>query len=115
VVHHCADSHTNALMRFKLALTEIAPTIKPYHESKWAELIDSNEPNLYFSLQIIEATHHKWVLIIKNLSSIQLNNFYLHPEHKANQVLKNVLIMYAHHCNHHIAHIENAIAFKNKF
>ena len=79
VVHHCADSHMNSLIRFKLTLTEELPTIRPYLEAEWAKLIDSNESDLRYSLQIISAVHGKWVLILKNLSAEQFQRKYIHP------------------------------------
>ena len=115
VVHHCADSHMNAFIRFKLALTEENPTIKPYNEAFWAELIDGNSDNITSSLQIIEGVHTKWSLLLKNLTKKDLNKTYYHPENKTTYVLKEVLALYAWHCNHHFAHIEQAVQYKNAF
>ncbi len=115
VVHHCSDSHMNAFIRFKLALTEENPTIKPYKEALWAELIDGNENNISHSLQLLEGIHYKWCLLLKTLDESQYNRTYFHPESKQLYVLKEVVGLYAWHCNHHLAHIKQAILFQNKF
>lgn len=73
VVHHCADSHMNAFIRFKLALTEENPTIKPYNEAFWAELIDGNSDDITSSIQIIEGVHAKWGLFLKNFTKKDFN------------------------------------------
>ncbi len=67
VVHHCADSHMNSFIRFKLTLTEDTPTIKPYFEDRWAELIDSKNYRIYSSLQIIEGVHERWSILLRHL------------------------------------------------
>ncbi|MCC5929384.1 MAG: putative metal-dependent hydrolase [Cyclobacteriaceae bacterium] len=104
VVHHCADSHANSLMRFKLALTEDNPIIKPYEEAKWAELSDSSMP-IEPALQMIEGIHARWVVLLKSLSNHQFAQTYYHPEHKKSFRLDYTLALYAWHCNHHLAHI----------
>jgi len=105
VVHHCADSHMNALIRFKLALTEDQPTIKPYAEALWAELPDSIlsiEP----SLKIIEGVHKRWGELLKLLSQKELKRTLFHPEHKKTFALDEYIGNYAWHCTHHLAHIQ---------
>ena len=89
VVHHCADSHINSYMRFKLALTENVPTIKPYEESLWAELPDNNL-SPFVSLKLLDALHEKWVYIIKSLSEEDLNKSFIHPEHSEKISLKEI-------------------------
>ena len=89
VVHHCADSHINSYMRFKLALTENVPTIKPYEESLWAELPDNNL-SPFVSLKLLDALHEKWVYIIKSLSEEDLNKAFIHPEHSEKISLKEI-------------------------
>lgn len=104
VVHHVADSHMNAYIRFKLALTEDTPTIKPYLEARWAELADSKAP-VNLSLPIIEGVHKRWVIILRNMKSEDFEKKLFHPEHNKELILKNVAALYAWHCNHHLAHI----------
>ncbi|WP_379968593.1 YfiT family bacillithiol transferase [Epilithonimonas sp. UC225_85] len=107
VVHHCADSHINSYMRFKLALTENLPTIKPYEESLWAELPDS-KLSPFISLKLLEALHERWVFILKNLSDEDLNKEFIHPEQSEKISLKENILIYSWHCQHHLAHIKQA-------
>jgi len=104
VVHHCADSHMNSFIRFKLAITEDTPTIKPYFEDRWAELIDSVMP-IEPSLRIIEGIHERWVAILQSLSANDLKKGFNHPEQGRVIPLDEVIAMYAWHSNHHLAHI----------
>lgn len=115
VVHHCADSHCNSFIRFKLALTEEIPTIKPYEEAKWAELTDGLDDDISPSLKIIEGIHHRWVLLLKNFDAVQLSRQFLHPESKKTYRLDEVIGLYAWHCNHHLAHIQQALIHQNNF
>lgn len=112
VVHHCADSHMNSFIRFKLALTENSPTIKPYFEDRWAELTDSIDNNITDSLTLITALHSKWVVILKNLSSTDLKKEFIHPEHGKRISIEENIGIYAWHCNHHLAHIHLALKHK---
>jgi len=105
VVHHVADSHANAYVRFKLALTEDWPTIKPYNEAAWAELSDSRLP-VDVSLSLIAALHIRWVALAESLSGDDLARGYVHPE-GGRQNLAQVLALYAWHSHHHTAHITN--------
>lgn len=105
VVHHCADSHINSFTRFKLALTEDNPTIKPYLEAAWAELADSKNMPLAPSLQLLEGLHKRWVVLLKSLSESDLQRTFFHPESKAQVPLAENIGIYAWHCNHHLAHI----------
>ena len=107
VIHHCADSHINSYVRFKLALTEDLPTIKPYEESLWAELPDSKLPPLV-SLKLLEALHERWVFILKSLSDDDLNREFIHPEQSEKISLKENILIYSWHCQHHLAHIRQA-------
>ncbi len=104
LVHHIADSHMNAYIRFKLALTENNPTIKPYEEALWAELPDSKEP-IEYSLQIVDAVHHRWVRILKAMSVEDFQKTYHHPDQQSDVSLSNALGMYDWHSRHHLAHI----------
>jgi DinB superfamily len=115
VVHHCADSHINAFVRTKLALTEILPVIKPYNEAMWANLVDGTTDSISDSLLIIKGVHAKWSLLLKNLSTADLEREYYHPDNNKNYNLKNVIAIYSWHCNHHLAHIEQALFYKNQF
>ena len=81
VIHHVADSHINAYTRFKLALTEKIPTIKPYNEKAWATLPDSFT-DIQVSLDIITALHHRWLLVMENMSAEDWKKLYYHPEAK---------------------------------
>ena len=107
VIHHCADSHINSYVRFKLALTEDLPTIKPYEESLWAELPDS-KLSPFVSLKLLEALHERWVVILKNLSDEDLNKEFIHPEQSEKISLKENILIYSWHCQHHLAHIKQA-------
>lgn len=104
LVHHCSDSHMNAFMRFKLALTEEGPTIKPYEEGEWAKLADATLP-VESSLGIIQAIHMKWGVLLDSMKSEDFKKTYFHPEKKRSQKLEEVTLMYAWHSQHHLAHI----------
>ena len=114
VVHHCADSHMNALIRFKLALTEDQPTIKPYEEAKWALLPDM-ETDLQPSLMMLDGLHNRWAILLNSLSSDQLKLQYYHPEHQKHFDLQYTIYMYSWHCRHHLAHVHQAAAYEGKF
>ncbi len=115
VVHHCSDSHINALIRFKLALTEDTPTIKPYPEHLWAELIDSQNDNLNDSILILQGVHHKLVQILKNLKKEELKKEFIHPEYNRRYSLEENIGVYAWHCEHHLAHIQQALNAQGKY
>lgn len=108
VVHHCADSHMNSYMRFKLALTEETPTIKPYFEDRWAELADSRNLPVEASLKLLEGLHARWVYLIRQLTAQELERQFHHPESNAFIALKTNLGIYAWHCRHHLAHVQQA-------
>jgi uncharacterized damage-inducible protein DinB len=103
VVHHVADSHLNSLIRFKLALTEDWPTIKPYRQAAWAELADARLP-VEVSLSLITALHVRWVALLESLSEADFAKGYVHPE-GGRQNLTQVLALYDWHSRHHTAHI----------
>jgi hypothetical protein len=105
VVHHVPDSHLNAYGRFRLALTEPTPTIRPYHEDRWAELPDARDAPVEVSLALLEALHRRWVLLLRSLAPSDWERRYLHPEHGREWALDEVLAMYAWHGEHHTAHI----------
>ncbi|MNB81249.1 putative metal-dependent hydrolase YfiT [compost metagenome] len=103
VVHHVADSHMNAYVRFKLALTEDKPVIKPYDEAKWAELPDYALP-VEPSLLLIETLHQRWVTVLRELTPAELGKTFIHPESGVVSLGRNIGI-YAWHGKHHLAHI----------
>ena len=103
-VHHIADSHSNSLTRFKLALTEdTPPTIRPYYEDRWAELADSKLP-IDVSLKMIEGIHIRWSALLNSMSDDQFEREFVHPE-TGNWPLEGALALYAWHSQHHTAHI----------
>ena len=106
VVHHVADSHMNAYIRFKLALTEDNPAIKPYEEKKWAELNDVRKLPINISLTLLHALHLRWYEALKYVADDEWNNrTVFHPELKKTLRLWYLLGMYAWHGRHHVAHI----------
>ena len=105
VVHHVADSHMNAYIRVKLALTEDNPTIKPYAEADWAELIDTKVVPVNVSITLIHALHRRLVAILENMDDDAWRRTYFHPEHKREFPMWEVVAMYAWHSRHHTAHI----------
>ena len=96
VIHHCADSHINSFTRFKLALTEDKPIIKPYFEDKWAE-----------------GLHIRWIALLNSLTPEELERKFIHPEHGNEITLKENIGVYAWHCEHHLAHITELKKRKN--
>jgi hypothetical protein len=104
VVHHLADSHANSVIRFKLALTEDWPTIKPYDENAWAQLSDSKTLPIDCSLTFISAMHERWAALLESMSESDFERGYVHPE-RGRQNLATGLAIYAWHGRHHVAHI----------
>lgn len=109
IVHHCADSHMMAFIRFKLALTEDTPTIVPYNEGLWAELKDYNLP-ISTSLNLISNIHERWSEILEKMDHLEFAKSYYHPEKKREVSLWDALLTYDWHCRHHIKHIEIALS-----
>lgn len=109
VISHCADSHANAFMRFKLALTEENPTIKPYHQNGWAGLPDADEAPVELSLLMIDGVHGRWVWLMDSMDEEDWNKTYYHPEQDRTSRLIDVLGLYAWHCRHHLEHIKMAL------
>jgi uncharacterized damage-inducible protein DinB len=107
VVHHLADSHLNSFVRFKLALTEDEPTIKAYEEALWAELADSKMP-VEVSLKLLEAVHERWVYLLRSLTEEQWTRTFRHPV-SGPMTLEKALAIYSWHCEHHLAHVSQAI------
>jgi uncharacterized damage-inducible protein DinB len=104
VVHHVPDSHLNAYVRFKLALTEDRPTIRPYDEAKWAQLPDSTITPIEVSLQLLAALQSRWVDLVRSMQPSDFSRTLLHPE-RGTLTLDQMLAMYAWHSTHHTAHI----------
>ena len=105
VVHHVADSHMNAYIRFKLGLTEDKPTIKPYDENAWAQMADTKNIPVNISLTLLHALHIRWYEVLKNISEADFNRTVFHPEYKKEMTLWFLLGMYAWHGRHHTAHV----------
>ncbi len=104
VVHHLADSHMNAFIRYKLALTETEPTIKPYEQQKWAELPDGKTAPIEISLALLESLHRRWTLLVKSMKPEEFARTFRHPELGLVTLERN-LALYAWHGRHHVAHI----------
>jgi uncharacterized damage-inducible protein DinB len=105
VVHHVADSHMNAYIRFKLGLTEDKPTIKPYEEQEWALLADNYSVPINVSITLLHALHLRLVATIKDLTDEQWNRLVIHPATNREMSLWFLLGLYAWHSKHHVAHI----------
>jgi hypothetical protein len=103
-VHHVADSHANSYVRFKLALTEEWPTIKPYDEAAWANLADSRSLPVEISLTLTMALHARWVALLESMSEDDFERGFNHPE-RGRQNLAKTLALYDWHSRHHTAHI----------
>ena len=104
VVHHLPDSHLNSYTRFKLALSEDNPTIRPYDEAQWAELGDSDAP-VEVSLALLDALHQRWVILLRTLSEREWQRTFNHPESGETLTLAQNLAQYAWHGEHHLAQI----------
>jgi|SRR5208283_3591525 len=104
VVHHVPDSHMNAYVRFKLALTEDEPTIKPYAEDRWAELADTKATPVEVSLILLESLHDRWVRLLRSLGPEGWKRTFRHPEMGA-MTLEKTLALYAWHGRHHVTHV----------
>lgn len=105
VIHHVADSHMNAFVRFKLALTENNPTIKPYEEAAWVKLSDTQNLPVNISLTLLHALHTRWVELLKNIKEEEWNRTIFHPEYNKTMSVWNLLATYSWHGKHHTAHI----------
>jgi hypothetical protein len=106
VIHHVADSHTNAYIRIRLALTEDNPTIKPYDENAWAMLPDVDTVPVNISVTLLHALHRRLVALMETLSPAQWERTYYHPEHKRNFTVWEMASLYAWHSRQHTAHIQ---------
>lgn len=103
LIHHVADSHANAYIRFKWTLTEDTPTIKAYDENEWAKLADSKLP-VEYPLKMLEALHTRLVALIESMAEADFEKAFVHPE-RGKVTLGNNLALYDWHCRHHTAHV----------
>jgi hypothetical protein len=110
VIHHVADSHINSYCRFKLALTEDNPVIKPYDEAAWALLADYEESLVETSLDLLRALHAKWSLLMARMTDAQWSRTFFHPESKRTIALYENVSIYGWHCRHHLRHVEIALS-----
>ncbi len=109
LVHHAADSHMNAYVRVRLALTEEWPTIIAYNEAQWAELYDAKAGAVSVSLDLLHALHARWVQLFYSLEDTDWTRGYVHPEN-GRQSIEQALMIYDWHGRHHTAHITNLAA-----
>ena len=104
VVHHVPESHLNSYIRFKLAITEDEPAIKPYFEDRWAELDDARQAPIALSLDLLDALHGRWIWFLRSLKQADFQRTFRHPELGIVSLDKNIAL-YAWHGQHHVAHI----------
>ncbi len=114
VVHHCADSHINSLLRFKIALTEDTPVIRPYLEDQFANLADYKQP-IDTAILILKGVHAKLGILLKSLNPEDLKREFIHPEHHKHISIEEAIGIYAWHSLHHLAHIKQALEYKGSF
>ena len=110
VVHHIPYSHMNAYIRFKQAMTEDIPTIRPYYEERWAETEEARNGDIQISVVLLTGLHQRWVAFLKTLKIQDYQRKYIHPAQGKELTLANMLGMYAWHGKHHLAHITNTIS-----
>jgi uncharacterized damage-inducible protein DinB len=108
VVHHLPDSHMNAFVRLKLALTEEEPTIRPYDQETWAQLADVRETPVEVSLTLLESLHARWVALLRSMRPEDFRRTFRHPEHAGTQTVDWLVAMYAWHGRHHVGHVHAA-------
>ena len=104
VVHHLPESHMNSYIRFKLALTEEAPTIRPYLEDRWAKLPDATTAPVELSLVLLESLHKRWMLVLRAMQAEEWKRTFRHPEIGL-LTLEKALALYSWHGRHHVAHV----------
>jgi hypothetical protein len=107
VIHHVADSHMNAFIRFKLGLTEDNPIIKPYIQSGWGETADVTAVPVNLSITLLHSLHHRWYELLKTITDEQWERTIYHPEQERKITLWELLLIYAWHGKHHAAHVTN--------
>jgi len=106
LIHHVADSHINAYIRFKLILTEDKPAIKPYNEKAWAELSDTKHTPVEASLRILEGVHDRWAKLLENIEGEAWQRCGFHPERRREVSLSEFLALYGWHSRHHLEHLK---------
>ena len=104
VAHHLPDSHVNAYVRLKLALTEDEPVIKPYDEARWAELSDSRDTPIETSLTLLDALHVRWISLLRSMRDDDFRRTFVHPDH-GKVTIDWLVAMYEWHGRHHVAQI----------
>ena len=114
LVHHMGDSHMNAYIRQKLALSSDQPTINPYDENAWAQMADVVEVDLATALTLLQALHKRWTVFLRSLKKEDFARGFYHPGHGRLILLDESLGMYAWHCKHHTEHIKIALATEGK-
>jgi len=112
VVHHVPDSHMNAYIRMKFAVTEDTPTIKPYEEAKWAELPEAKSGPAGMSIDLLDALHRRWVMFLSALTADDFGKAYMHPE-LGKVTLDEALALYSWHCRHHGEHIRQGLGIRD--
>ena len=115
VVHHLADSHMNSFIRYKLTLTEDLPTIKPYHEAKWAEMDDHSKVKIAASKRILQGVHERWSVLLRSMGTKEFQRKYIHPESKREFTLIECTSLYSWHCEHHLAHLLQALKNEGQY
>jgi hypothetical protein len=105
VIHHVADSHMNCYFRFRLALTEDNPTVRPYDQEAWARLPDVAATPITVSLALLESLHSRWVTLLHHLDEAQWQRTFYHPGYDITQTLEQALVQYAWHGQHHLGHV----------
>ena len=113
VVHHVPDSHMNAYIRMKLAVTEDAPTIKAYDEARWAELPEAKSGPVDMSIALLAALHRRWVMFLRRLTDADFAKAYVHPE-LGPVTLDEAVALYAWHCRHHAGHVVQGLGGRVK-
>jgi hypothetical protein len=104
VVHHLADSHMNAYIRCRFAVTEDRPTVKPYDENVWATLSDARTGPIGASLSLLDGLHARWTLLLRTFTAAEFGRVWIHPEH-GERTVDWMTELYAWHSRHHVAHI----------
>lgn len=104
VVHHLADSHVNAYIRLKWAITEDRPIIKPYYQNEWADTVDSRQPDVENSLTLLQAIHHRWGILWRSLNAEDFRRELIHPE-EGTLTVDILLQLYSWHGQHHLGHL----------
>lgn len=110
VIHHVADAHLNLYSRFRLALTEDNPTIRPFDEQAWAELPDVVATPITVSLALLKSLHSRWVVLLQHLSEEQWQRTFYHPRYDTTTTLDQALVQYTWHGRHHLAHVASLAA-----